>query len=79
MNDISEILRELLDRYGNSKMLDDEFSSLLRSDTELNNDYKLWCNAHGYNRKSGYREFIDELVDSQYTLWDQYKEFGNDI
>ena len=35
MNDISELLRELLDKHGNTDQLDMEFQMLLQSDDEL--------------------------------------------
>lgn len=79
MNDISELLRELLDKHGNTDQLDMEFQMLLQSDDELKSEYKTWCNAHGYHRRDGYRNFVNELVDSQETIWDNYREYGNDI
>ncbi len=79
MNDISEILRELLDRCGNTSVLDIEFKEMLRCDDELKTEYKSWCNAHGYSRRDGYREYINELVESQDSIWDNYKEYGNEI
>ena len=79
MNDIAEILRELLDRYGNNDTLDTEFQALLMADDDLKKDYNMWCKAHGYTKRNGYREFVNELVESQDTIWDNYKEFGNEI
>lgn len=79
MNDISDLLRELLDRYGNTDQLDIEFNALLQADDDLKSDYKKWCTAHGYSKRNGYHMFIDELVESKDSIWDNYKEFGNEI
>lgn len=79
MNDISEILRELLDRYSNTSELDEEFKKMLRDDSTLADDYKVWCEEHGLKRSTGYRDFINEIVESQDSIWDNYHEFGNDI
>jgi len=79
MNDISELLRSLLDKHGNTDQLDAEFLMLIQSDDELKREYKMWCNAHGYSKREGYRNYIDELVESQDSIWDNYKEFGNEI
>ncbi|WP_407401978.1 hypothetical protein [Sodaliphilus sp.] len=79
MNDISDLLRELLDRCGNNETLDSEFQNLLQADVRLQDEYKLWCNAHGYTVRNGYRDYINELVESQDSIWDNYKEFGNEI
>ncbi len=77
MNDISEILRELLDKYSNTRDLDDAFHDMLRADERLFSDYKAWCRDHGYSKSSGYRDFINEIVESQDSLWDNYREFDN--
>lgn len=79
MNDISDILRELLDRHSNTSALDREFKRLLRDDPTLQDDYAEWCEDHGYKQETGFRDFIDEIVESQDSFWDSYHEFGNNI
>jgi hypothetical protein len=79
MNDISDILRELLDRFSNTPELDEEFDRMVRTDEEFNNEYTIWCEENGYNVKNGYREFINEIIESQDSYWDNYQEFGNNI
>ena len=79
MNDISEILRELLDRYSNTSELDREFEWMRREDEEFEKDYVLWCDDNGYTVKDGYRDFINEIVESQDSFWDNYQEYGNNI
>ncbi|MBR3101988.1 MAG: hypothetical protein IKH19_09570 [Muribaculaceae bacterium] len=79
MYDISEILQELLDRYSNTSQLDREFNRMLQEDEDMQEDYREWCDVHGYSTTSGYRDYIDEFVESQDSIWDNYKEFGNDI
>ena len=79
MTDISELLRTLLDQFSNTAELDEEFHRLLQSDDNLAADYKSWCREHGYRSSTGYRDFINEIVESQDSIWDSYHEFGNDI
>ena len=79
MNDISEILRALLDQYSNTDSLDQEFQRMLDSDRGLKEDYSQWCEDQGYGKAMGYREFINEIVEDQETIWDHYHEYGNDI
>lgn len=79
MNDISDILRALLDRYSNTSELDQEFQRMLREDRQLKEDYNQWCDDRGYSARTGYRDFIDEIIESQDSFWDQYREFGDDI
>ena len=34
---------------------------------------------NGYSVKDGYRDFINEIIESQDSYWDNYQEFGNNI
>ena len=79
MNDISDLLRELLDRYSNTDELDREFRRMLRDDPNLRDEYEVWCDDHGYKTSTGFRDFIDEIVESQDSFWDTSHEFGNNI
>ena len=79
MNDISEILRELLDRYSNTSELDREFERMRRENEGFEDEYATWCDEYGYTVKDGYRDFINEIVESQASYWDNYQEFGNNI
>jgi hypothetical protein len=79
MNDISEILRELLDRHSNTPEIDREFEKMRREIDGFEDDYVTWCEDNGYSVKDGYRDFIDEIVESQDSYWDNYQEFGNNI
>lgn len=79
MNDISDLLRELLDRYSNTSQLDREFRRMLRDDPALAEDYEVWCEDQGYKTSTGFRDYINEIVESQDSFWDSYHEFGNNI
>jgi len=79
MNDISDILRELLDRFSNTPELDDEFDRMMRTDEDFSKEYGIWCEENGYSIKDGYRDFINEIIESQDSYWDNYQEFGNNI
>lgn len=79
MYDINDILRELLDRYSNTPELDMQFDRMMREDEEFVKEYTVWCEDNGYNIKDGYRDFINEIIESQDSYWDNYQEFGNNI
>ena len=66
MNDISEILRELLDRYSNTPELDQEFERMRREVDGFEADDIIGTLAH-------------KAVESQDSYWDNYQEFGNNI
>ena len=77
MNDITDILRELLDRYSNTPELDQEFERMMREDEEFVKEYTVWCEENGFSLKDGYRDFINDIIESQDSYWDNYQEFGN--
>ena len=52
---------------------------MLRDDPALEDDYAEWCDEHGYKKATGFRDFINEIVESQDSFWDNYQEFGNNI
>ena len=79
MYDINEILRELLDRYSNTPELDMQFDRMMRVDEEFVKEYTIWCEENGYSVRDGYRDFINEIIESQDSYWDNYQEFGNNI
>ena len=52
----------------------------MRRETEgFEEEYAVWCDENGYNIKDGYRDFINEIIESQDSYWDNYQEFGNNI
>lgn len=79
MNDITDILRELLDRFSNTPELDEEFERMIREDEDFAKSYNEWCDESGLNPKNGYREYINEIIESQDSFWDNYHEYGNNI
>ncbi len=74
MNDISDILRALLDQYSRADDVDREFKQMLNSDSNLMTDYREWCESMGYSVSSGYKDYVDELIDSRNSIWDNIDE-----
>ena len=62
MNEISDILRELLDRYSNTPELDEEFERMLREEEGFEQEYAVWCEDNGYTLKDGYRDYLNEII-----------------
>ena len=74
MNDISDILRSLLDRYVLPSDADREFARMLADDKELKADYADWCVANGYDEKTGYGDFLDEIIEARDSIWENLNE-----
>ena len=74
MNDISEILRSLLDQYSRVSEIDSEFVYMMDNDPQLQEDYKLWSEEYGYDIKTGYKDFIDEQLRDRDEFWETMTE-----
>lgn len=77
MNNISELLRSLLDEYSSVDMAESEFKRMLNEDDNLKADYKVWCEDLGYSPKTGYEEYIEEIFESQDSIWDILDEYDD--
>ena len=74
MNDIAEILRALLDQYSRLSEVDREFVDMMDNDPQLREDYKQWCDEYGYDVKTGYQDFLDELLVNRDEIWETMDE-----
>ena len=74
MYDISEILRGLLDQYSRLSEADEAFVKMMRDDTQMQEDYKLWCDEYGYEYKTGYQDYLDEMMVDRDEFWDTMSE-----
>ncbi len=74
MNDISEILRALLDQFASTSEVEREFANMMNNDSQLKEDYELWCDELGYDRKTGYQDFIDEQMRDRDEFWESMSE-----
>ncbi len=74
MNDISEILRALLDQYARTSEVENEFSHMMDNDPQLKEDYNLWCDEMGYDVKTGFQDFIDEQMQDRDEFWEDLNE-----
>lgn len=74
MNDISELLRALLDQYTSSSEVEREFVSMMNNDPQLQEDYRQWCEEYGYEIKTGYQDFIDEQMQDRDEFWEEMAE-----
>ena len=71
MYDISEILRSLLDQFSRTNVVDREFERMLADAKNLKQDYREWCDARDYDYKTGYQDYLDELIESRDSIWEE--------
>lgn len=75
MNDISELLQSLLTQHRSADIVESEFKKMLYEDEDVKKQYKEWCETLGYSEKTGYREYIEEILETQESIWDTINEY----
>ena len=72
--DINEILQSLLDRLSRVSEVDREFQRMIDKDPALMECYEEWCESNGYDTRTGYQDYVDELRESRDSVWDSMNE-----
>ncbi len=78
MADIEELLRSLIDQHRSIDIVESEFKRMLNEDNNLKDDYIAWCEDEGYSYRSGYHEFIQQMFDSENSIWDTFIQFEDE-
>lgn len=74
MYDIADILRSLLDQYTSPSEAEEAFARMLEDDNSLKSEYKEWCHARGVSTRKGYQSYLDELIESRDSIWENLNE-----
>ena len=69
----------MLKQFVNIDMVEREFQRHLHEDPEMKAAYKAWCDEMGYTTKNGYKDHIQEYLESKENAWDSLKQFEDDF
>lgn len=75
MNDITSFFRQLIEQSKSLDIAEAEFKRIIADDIELKNEYSEWCNAVGSSERDGFRDFCDDYIESQDTIWDALTDY----
>lgn len=78
MTDIEDLLRSLIEQHRSIDIVESEFKRLLNEDPTIKDDYSIWCEESGYSYKKGYHEFIQQIFDSEDSIWDTFIQFEDE-
>lgn len=78
MMDIEDMIRTIIDQYRSVDVVESEFLRMLHEDMELRNAYEEWCTDMGYSPKTGYMEYIQDVFESENSIWDTLTEFEDE-
>lgn len=76
--DIEDIIRTIIDQNRSIDFVESEFQRMLNDDAEIKAAYQEWCDDLGLSPKTGYIEYIEEIMESRNSVWDTLSEFGDD-
>lgn len=75
MNDITILFNEILAQHRSVDIADAEFKRLIGEDSDLRMAYRDWCDSIGSSEKNGFRDYCDEYIDSQESIWDTLNDY----
>ncbi len=78
MTDMEKLLRSLIDQYRSIDIVESEFKRMLNEDNTIKDDYISWCEEFGYSPKKGYREYIQQIFESEDSIWDSFIQFEDE-
>ncbi|MGN0212931.1 MAG: hypothetical protein ACI4AN_08335 [Muribaculaceae bacterium] len=73
--DIEDTIQAIIDQHRSIDFVESEFLRMLNEDSELKAKYMEWCYELGYSPKTGYMDYIEEILESQDSVWDSLTEF----
>lgn len=73
--DIETFITDLIDQSGSYDIARAEFNRILADDSELLAQYREWCEDNGYAERNGFDEFVEQLRDSNDSVWDSLNDY----
>ena len=78
MVNIEDLLHSLIDQSRSIDIVEREFKRMLDDDSELNDEYVAWCEEMGFSVRKGYHEYIQQISDSEDSIWDSFIQFEDE-
>ncbi len=75
MTYISDLLKSLLEHNRSAELAENEFRKLMAEDENLKENYSEWCETLGYDIKTGFIDYMDELIEMRADIWDSLNEY----
>ncbi|MDE6263122.1 MAG: hypothetical protein K2M09_07470 [Muribaculaceae bacterium] len=75
MKNITDLFIELLKTFRSIEPANREFRRLIDEDSDLKARYAEWCESEGYSERDGFREFAEEYIENQSSIWDTLTDY----
>lgn len=78
MNDITRIFDDMLQQHRSIDIAEAEFKKLIHEDENMREEYREWCDAVGSSEKNGFRDYCEEYIKSQDSIWDTLNDYDQE-
>lgn len=78
-NDITEFFISLIDAHGSLDVAEAEFKRIVADDSELQAEYRAWCEENSVSERRGFSDFCEEYLENRESMWDVLDEYNDDI
>ncbi len=75
MDDIEEYFRQVIAQHHSIDIADSEFKKRVAEDPELKREYSEWCHIVGSTERQGFRDFCEEYMESQDSVWETLTDY----
>lgn len=75
---MEQLIENLIDAYRDIDSAYVEFNHMLDSEPELRAEYAAWCDEQGISPRNGFKEYAEEYIANQNSIWDTLKDPDNE-
>ena len=77
-DDITQFFISLIDAHGSLDVAEAEFKRIIADDSELQAEYRAWCDDHSISERHGFSDFCEEYLERKESVWDVFDEYSDD-
>ncbi len=78
MEDLEELFKYIIDQHRSIDVADMEFHKMIAEDQALRDQYRQWCHEVGNSERNGFRDYCNEYIENQESVWDSLTDYDNE-
>jgi len=78
MEDLEELFQYIINQHRSIDVADMEFHKMIADDPALRDQYRQWCHEVGNTERNGFRDYCNEYIDNQESVWDSLTDYDNE-
>ncbi len=78
MEDLEELFKYIIDQHRSIDVADMEFHKMIAEDQALRDQYRQWCHEVGNTERNGFRDYCNEYIENQESVWDSLTDYDNE-